>query len=146
MTSDPAKLGSEKRQTAPCRESRPTINDGHYCALLDGRWTFETICIYTLDVFSKLKDKRFHGAYQTSKELALQTHGVEGISDLIVVTLDLGYARGENVSLLSFAPTAYRFVAESVGVSRLHSGISSRPFSVAMFANLFYKRSRPEGS
>lgn len=45
--------------------------------------------------------------------------------------------RGGNVSLSSFVPIAYQFVAESVGVGRLHSGISSRPFSVAMIANCF---------
>lgn len=48
-----------------------TLDNGHDGALLNGRWTLETIGI------------------DTAEELSLQVHVVEGVDGLIVVRLDL---------------------------------------------------------
>lgn len=51
----------------------PTLDDWHDSALLDSRWALETVSV------------------NSTEELWLEVHGVEGIDGLIVVGLDLSY-------------------------------------------------------
>ena len=48
-----------------------TLDDWHNGALLDSRWTLETVGVHT------------------TEKLWLQVHGIEGVDGLIVVGLDL---------------------------------------------------------
>jgi hypothetical protein len=57
-----------------------TLDDGHDGALLDGRGALETVGV------------------DTTEELSLEVHGIEGIGGLIVVGLDLSCSAGNLVS------------------------------------------------
>jgi hypothetical protein len=50
-----------------------TLDDGHDGALLDGRGTLETVGV------------------DSTEELGLEVHGIEGVRGLIIVGLDLAY-------------------------------------------------------
>lgn len=56
---------------------KPTPDNGHDGALLDGRGALETIGV------------------DAAKQLGLQVHGVEGIRNLVIVGLDLTCVGGK---------------------------------------------------
>ena len=69
-----------------------TFDDRHYRTLLDSRWALETIGVYAWGELATLGNPSVGASCVmqfTSKKLGLQAHGVEGVSDLIVVRFDL---------------------------------------------------------
>jgi hypothetical protein len=59
-----------------------TLNDGHDGTLLDGARPLETVSV------------------DTTKQLGLQVHRIEGVGGLIVVGFDLGWWRDSIVSIV----------------------------------------------
>jgi hypothetical protein len=80
MTSWPALVSRCWDDTVRCVEAgKLTLDDGHDGALLDGRRALETVGV------------------NTTEELSLQVHVVEGVGGLIVVGLDLACVTGQFV-------------------------------------------------
>lgn len=100
-----------------------TLNDGHDSTLLDSRGALETIGV------------------DSTEELGLQVHGVEGVDGLIVVGLDLTC-----VGTTSQIPPYRRSGRIMMRFVECHSpsGISSRPLSVAMIAVWWFEKSRSQ--
>ena len=100
-----------------------TRDDWHDGSLLDGRWALETVGV------------------DTTEELGLQVHGIEGVGGLIVVGLDLSWESA--VSIGSKDCCCAR--TDDVGATQITyqdslvlSLISSKPLASAMIAVLSF--------
>jgi hypothetical protein len=104
-----------------------TLDDWHDGALLNSRWSLETVSI------------------DTTEKFGLQVHRVKGVCGFIVVGLDLAYWMNGLVEVRKFCLDSMKPLrrplqvgmitgASELGVENLPSGTSSRPLESAMIA------------